>query len=108
VDGVSVRPIDLQVLIPRTTEISRIQQVSDHQAALQQQQSAAEWERLAANRQQQVQKPQQNAGGRVEPDAQENKREHEGDQRHDRRRPADEDEIESADPIRGHTIDIKT
>ncbi len=104
----SVRPIDLQVLIPRTTEISRMQQVSDQQAALQQQQSAAEWERLAANRQQQVQKPQQNAGGRVEPDAQESGRDHAGEQRRGRRRPAEDGEIEGADPIRGHTIDIKT
>jgi len=105
---VSVRPIDLQVLIPRTTEISRIQQVSDQQAALQQQQNAAEWERLAATRQQQVQKPQQNAGGRIEPDAQKNRRDHAGEQRRDRHRPAEDGEIESADPIRGHTIDIKT
>ncbi len=104
-----VRSIDLQVLIPRTTEVSRIQQLNDQQAALQQQQSAAEWQRLAANRQQQVQKSPQNAGGRIDPDSQEGGREHEANQR-DRRRPAEEAEaeIEGADPIRGHTIDIKT
>lgn len=105
----SVRPIDLQVLIPRTTEVSRIQQVSDQQAALQQQQSAAEWQRLAANRQQQVQKPQQNVGGKIDPDAhQEGGMEHEADHRRDRHRPAEDEEVAGVDPDRGHMIDIKT
>lgn len=104
----TVRSIDLQVLIPRATEVSRIQQVSDQQAALQQQQSAADWQRLAANRQQQVQKSPQSAGGKIEPDAKEGGREREPGQRQDRRSRADEEAAEGVDPVRGHTIDIKT
>lgn len=104
-----VRPIDLQVLIPRSTEVSRIQQVSDQQAALQQQQGAAEWQRLAAHRQQQVQQSPQNAGGKVEPDAhRDGGHGQDADHRHDRRRKAEEEEAEGVDPVRGHKIDIKT
>lgn len=104
----SVRSIDLQVLIPRATEVSRIQQLSNHQAELEQQQSAAQWQQLAAARQQQVQHTPQGAGGKVEPDAKEGKGRREGDGRKGRRRDDEAEAVEGADPVRGHMIDIKT
>lgn len=106
----TIRAIDLQVLIPRSTEVSKVQQVSAHQTALQQQQHAEEWRHIAANRQQQVQRTNQNAGGKVEPDAERGssgRHEAGGDEkRHpdSRSEPAEA----AADPALGHTIDIKT
>lgn len=101
----TIRSIDLQVLIPRVTEVSKVQQIADHQGALQQQQGAEQWQKLAATRQQQVQKSPQNAGGKVDPDA--DKERHQGDNKKGSRHREDEAE-DSPDPIRGHTIDIKT
>lgn len=106
----SIRPLDLQVLIPRTTEVSRAQQTNDHQATLQQQQNAAAQQQLSAARQQQVQRTPQSEGGRIEPDA---KREGQGQANHHSREDhhqADEnDSFEGGhDPLRGHHIDIKT
>lgn len=104
----SVRSIDLQVLIPRATEVSRVQQASNHQAELAQQQSAAQWQQLAAARQQQVQHAPQSAGGKVEPDAKEGQGRREDGKRDRRREQAEAEAIEGADPVRGHMIDIKT
>jgi len=102
---VTIRAIDLQVLIPRVTEVGKVQQIADHQGALQQQQGAEQWQKLSATRQQQVQKSAQNTGGKVDPDADKDRRQEE----HKRGRRQHEDEAEdSPDPIRGHTIDIKT
>lgn len=103
----NIRPIDLQVLIPRTTEVSKVQQVADQQTVLQQQQSAAALQQLAANRQHQVQQSPRGTGGKVDPDAQqENKRRDSYNGKGRRRR--ENDAEEDTDPIRGHTIDIKT
>lgn len=102
----TVRAIDLQVMIPRVTEVSKVQQIAEHQGALQQQQGADQWQKLAATRQQQVQKSSQNAGGKVDPDA-ENKERHQEQRKKGSRHREDEAE-DSPDPIRGHTIDIKT
>ncbi len=104
----SVRSIDLQVLIPRATEVSRVQQLSNHQAELEQQQSAAQWQQLAAARQQQVQQTPQSAGGKVEPDGKEGKGRREGDRKGWNEEPEEAEVIEGADPVRGHMIDIKT
>lgn len=106
----NIRSIDLQVLIPRTTEVSKAQQTHDHQAALQQQQNAAEWQQLSAARQQQVQRTPQSAGGKVDPD---DKREGRGQQeqqtRDEARQAADTESMDGGqDPLRGHHIDIKT
>ncbi|MDT8901321.1 hypothetical protein [Anaeroselena agilis] len=102
----TIRAIDLQVLIPRVTEVGKVQQIADNQGALQQQQGADQWQKLAAARQQQVQKSPQNAGGKVNADA-DGKEKHQEENNKGSRRHEDEAE-DSPDPIRGHTIDIKT
>lgn len=104
----NIRSIDLQVLIPRATEVSKIQQTNDHQSALQQQENAAAQQQLSVARQQQVQRTPQSEGGKIEPDA---KREGQAEHHHrDDAHHADEnDSLDgSQDPLRGHHIDIKT
>ena len=105
----TIRAIDLQVLIPRSTEVSKVQQVSDHQAALQQQQHAEQWQHIAANRQQQVQRTPQNAGGKIDPDAERHKnaQQEAGNKKHQPNDRAEPEELAS-DPTRGRKIDIKT
>jgi hypothetical protein len=112
VGNVNIRSIDLQVLIPRATEASKVQQLNDHQTTLQQQQNAADWQRLSAARQQQVQRTPQSAGGKVNPDA--NREGQQGDERKkEAEQPAQAAEADNSqecgpDPLRGHHIDIKT
>ena len=106
----SIRSIDLQVLIPRATEASRTQQLNDQQAALQQQQHAAQWQQLSTVRQQQVQRTPQSAGAKVDADAKREGRNHSEKRQEDARTAADEgDGLDGGlDPLRGHHIDIKT
>ncbi len=106
----NIRSIDLQVLIPRTTEVSKVLQTHDHQATLQQQQNAAAQQQLSAARQQQVQRTPQSEGGKVDADA---KREGQGQadqhRRDDSHQANESDGLEGGqDPLRGHHIDIKT
>ena len=63
--NLTIRPVDLQVLIPRVTEVSKTQHVTDHQDILQQQQFAGEWLQISANRQEQVQGTTKNEDGKV-------------------------------------------
>lgn len=105
----SIRPIDLQVLIPRATEVSRTQQANDHQAVLQQQQNAADWQQVAATRQQQVQQTPQSAGGKVDADGKREGRGEAEERRHEARAAEDKESADGGqDPLRGHHIDIKT
>lgn len=104
----NIRSIDLQVLIPRATEASKVQQTADNQSALQQQQNAAQWEQIAAARQQQVQRTPQGSGPKIEADGQDRGRRRDADRRKGGRRRAGDEADDSPDPLRGHNIDIKT
>lgn len=107
----TIRPIDLQVLIPRVTEVGKAQQIANHQNELQQQQFAEQMKQIAAGRRQQVQRKPAGAGGRVEEkDAEEeskNRREREKKKRTGKQPAGDEASSDGKDPVRGHHIDIK-
>lgn len=105
----TIRSIDLQVLIPRVTEVSKTQHILDQQNALQQQQVAEQMHQLAALRQQQIQKTPKNAGGKIEDEAQNKNGQHNSHEKHGSS-PNDEDEKqdEGVDPLRGRHVDIKT
>jgi len=61
----NIRPLDLQVMLPRLTEVSKVQQVSLQQAELQLQHSAKDWQQMADMRQRSVQQSDRSAGGRI-------------------------------------------
>lgn len=108
----TINSIDLQVLIPRATDVGKSQQVLNQQDTLQQQQFAGQWKEIADNRQHQVQGTPKNEGGKVgrEKEAKEHKNSNEQKQR-DKNNNADADKVNRAsneDPVRGHVIDIKT
>lgn len=112
----NIRPIDLQVLIPQATEAGKTQHTTNQQAAMQQQEFAALWQRISAERQQQVQNPEKSEGGKVTREKQPpEKREQRQGQPKDseadpepNNKPAKMAGSQFADPVRGHTIDIKT
>ena len=108
----TINSIDLQVLIPRATEVGKSQQVINQQDTLQQQQFAGQWKEIATNRQHQVQETPKNEGGKVgrEKEAKEHKNSQDQKQR-EKNNNLDADKINRAsneDPVRGHVIDIKT
>lgn len=106
----NIRSIDLQVLIPRTTEASKNQDVFDHQLGSQQQFFADELRQAAAHRQAQVQSSPKGEGGRVEAEGQKERRGTDKRRRDGggRQNSKDNSLPEDEEPFLGHHIDIKT
>jgi len=110
----TIRPVDLQVLIPRVTEVGKTQHVTDHQDTLQQQQFAGQWQQISANRQKQVQSTTKDEDGKVgrEKNYKEQSNSNNGQQHQDVKQcNTDADMVNHAsseDPVRGKLIDIKT
>jgi len=110
----TIRPVDLQVLIPRVTEVGKTQHITDHQDTLQQQQFAGQWQQIAAKREQQVQ------GTTKSDDSKVGRENHPKEQSHShneqKHQGVKQSNIEadmvnhasSEDPVRGNLIDIKT
>jgi hypothetical protein len=111
----SINSIDLQVLIPKSTEVGKTQNIADRQDTLQQQHIAEQWKGISTKRQQQVQSTAKNEGGRIgrEQESKDQKQSKQ-EQNHRENNPnnsTDLNKINHAsndDPVRGHLIDIKT
>ncbi|MBP2654925.1 MAG: hypothetical protein H6Q73_2494 [Firmicutes bacterium] len=108
-----IRPIDLQVLIPRSTEVSKIQQLNEQQNSLNEQQYAVEWRQISASRQQQVQSMTKSVGEKIDEKNREQdprKRHHqESGQKINHREPESQADLSaSTDPLLGQHVDIKT
>lgn len=104
----NIRSIDLQGMIPRSTEASKLQQQHDHQPIVQQQQASEQLQHLAAIRQQQVQGMEKTEKKKVDRDNKKDPKE-QREQAHKRSLAAMPDQKEqSADPVRGKNIDIMT
>lgn len=111
----SIRPIDMQVLIPRSTEVGVQQNNIAQQSTLQQQQFAEQMAKVAEVRQQQVQSIAKGQGGKVEREGSKEKNNRRQSAQAEQKGSTDseelvEEETESVrlDPILGHIIDIKT
>ena len=115
-DRVNIRPVDLQVLVPRTIDVAKMASVHDQQAATQQQQLSANLKQAVEAKQRQVQTAlSAQHDGRVgmqelDQEKRKGRRQHEG--RNDRENQESEQETGSSaiPPVSmlGHTIDIKT
>lgn len=106
----NIRSIDLQVLIPRATEVAKTQNTFDQQNIVNQQQSAEQWQKISADRQHQVQNTSKGEGGKIKERGESpSKHQQQQAQSHSAHTAQDENEgTEGEDPVRGHTIDIKT
>ncbi len=112
----NIRPVDLQVLVPRTIDVAKMASVHDQQAVTQQQQLSANLKQAVEAKQRQVQTALSSQhDGRVDmqeldQEKRKGRRQHEG--RNDRENQESEQETGSAaiPPVSmlGHTIDIKT
>lgn len=109
----TIRPIDLQVIIPRVTEVSKTQHTLNQQDTLQQQQFEGKWQQLSTKREHQVQGTEKSDESKVgerhpkEQNHSKDKKKH-GD---DKSGTNDTEKINHPsheDPVRGNLIDIKT
>ncbi|MDD4602108.1 MAG: hypothetical protein PHQ46_13855, partial [Negativicutes bacterium] len=64
----SLRPVDLQIIIPRATDVGKTQQLADKNIMSQQEQSAEQWQQISASRQQKVQSTPPVEGNKVQKD----------------------------------------
>jgi len=110
----TIRPVDLQILIPKVTEVGKNQHHTDHQDTLQQQQFADQWQQVSANRQHQVQGTNKSGDHKVGSEAHPKQQQHSNkgkNQQDDKQNKNDADQVNHAsshDPVRGKLIDIKT
>lgn len=107
----NIRSIDLQVLIPRVTEVSKNQQVVENQRAVQQQQFVEEWRHISMQRQTQIQHTSHAEEGIIHDTLERDgkPKQWRRDQK-SRKKGTDEsvEEVNHNDPLRGNIIDIKT
>lgn len=111
--AMSIRSIDMQVLIPRATEVQKQQNTLGQQSTLQQQQIAEQLQKTAEIRQHQVQDVEKSQSGRVNRDETAEER---SASYYPRKEPAakpveteeEENPVSGRDPVLGHIIDIKT
>lgn len=111
----SIRPVDLQVLIPRATEVGRVQQMVDQQNTLQQQQFAEQWQQISVSRQKKVQGTPKTVDGKIRREKEkEGTKDHSGYGKQSNSHSSDHDKQQgessqnSVDPNRGRLIDIIT
>lgn len=109
----NIRPMDMQVLIPRATDVAKNQHINDQQSMQQQQQFAAEWKRIADTRQNQVQSSTKTEGEKVKAKEERERGKHQEQEKEENEQAAKEtiehtvNQPSVDDPLRGHTIDIK-
>lgn len=103
----SIRPIDLQVLIPRTEEISRKQHSQQEKNQAESGKFMMQFQQQVKNRQTQVQNSEKSGQEKIN---QENKDKEQQRQKQQRQKKESqpEEKAELTDPIRGKLIDIKT
>ena len=108
----NIRSIDLQVLIPKATEVSKNQQISDHQRMVQQQNVSQEWQQISMQRQNQIQHAPQTEHGTIkqapEREKKNGKQQHAQARTRDTKKSEELADTEQTDPTRGNLIDIKT
>ncbi len=113
----SIRPIELQVLIPRVGEIGKVQQISDRQMLLQQQQVADQWINISQRRNNQVQNVNKSEAKKIHNEDQNRNSSADTEQQYETDQSSPEQDVSKLtvanhpsndDPILGHIVDIKT
>lgn len=111
--NMTIRPVDLQVMIPRVTEVSKTQHTMNQQDTLQQQQFEGKWQQISTKREHQVQGTEKSDASKVGERHQEEQKNSKDGKKHtdDKQGKKDTDQINHPsheDPVRGNLIDIKT
>lgn len=106
----SIRPVDLQVLIPHATDVGKSQNAMDKSVITQQQQFGEQWKEISDRRQQKVQNATKAEGSKVRSDREKGQGNDASNNFMAKKKRAvkqDDGQLESSDPARGHLIDIK-
>jgi hypothetical protein len=113
----NIRPIDMQVLIPRAIDVSKVQQLANEQVTVNQQLLGEQLKKMANHQQHQVKQLLQSEGGKVtsnkEKTAQQQQQQQQNATKQDLDSNSSEEEVifnrpSQSDPVRGHSIDIIT
>lgn len=105
-----IRPMDLQVLLPRAGEAARAQQTQEQQILQQPQAAGQQWQALSRVRQGQVQHSEagEEAHIRQEQREQRERQQQEQGEAGEQHGDASQTAVVPPDPLRGHHIDIRT
>lgn len=106
----NIRSIDLQVLIPKTSEVAKVQQNINQQPTVAQEEFAAVWQQVSSEKQRKVQKTPSSEGGKINRESEHHRKQSDnGTETHQNQSSDNKDENnvkEQTDPVRGHHIDI--
>jgi len=105
----NISPLDMQVIIPKSTEVAKSQQIRDHQSVFQQEHGAVEFQHQADVKLTQVQTTEKSQGEKIKDkqNKEHGKREANQNGSHHEEN-TDEEEVPMAvDTIRGRHVDIK-
>ncbi|GBG56271.1 hypothetical protein SPFL3102_00518 [Sporomusaceae bacterium FL31] len=114
----NIRPVDLQIIIPKSTEVGKTQAFMNQQSLIQQQYSEEKNQKIADQRLQQVQETFKNEGGKIQRDEsyrEKQKNPHKGNHKKEAKEPelesdegAEHHNLLGKENLRGQFIDIKT
>lgn len=112
----NIRPVDLQIIIPKSTEVGKTQAFMNQQSLLQQQYSEEKNQKIADQRLQQVQETFKNEGGKIQKDESYQEKQKGSNKENHKRQAIELDSEECIDThkvlekenLRGRFIDIKT
>ena len=108
----SIRPIEMQVLIPKVTEVSKAQHVQNNRGNIQQQEIAAAFQKELEHRQKQVQDTSKSEHRKVDRDKEHEKNKHAWsgeDEKKDGTHDGEKSGESNQDPLhRGAILDITT
>ncbi len=104
----NISPLDMQVIIPKSTEIAKSQQVRDHQNVVQQEHGAAQFQQQADVKLTQVQTAEKSQGEKIKnkQNKEQGKRETSQNGNQHEEEPSEEAPM-AVDSIRGRHVDIK-
>jgi hypothetical protein len=115
VTAMNIHPMDMQVLIPRTTDVGKTQQLANQQVLTDQQVFGEQLKERVEQREHQVQHLPQAEGGKITLNQDKNKQQPRKDSQNSMKQETTQDEQDcevvlnrasTSDPVRGRSIDI--
>lgn len=104
----NISPLDMQVIIPKSTEVAKSQQNRDHQSVVQHEHGAAQFAQQAHNKLTQVQNTEKSQGEKIKNKQNKEHTQGESNPKKNQEEEASEEEAPMAiDSIRGRHVDIK-
>ena len=107
----NIAPVDMQVVIPKATEVGKAQQTREFQDVLQQENGATQFQQNVEHKLRQVQNTEKSEGKRIKEEAEKKKKKQQQEERQSKgqsKQEAAQGEVKFAvDVSRGQNIDIK-